>query len=164
VVETHEDMQPLYRTMLLLGVVAVLIFVLGFAIFLRFQPPGQRTGLHAKVVGVYSYDPAAHQISGPPAVEFRPDQPFAAQVDWQSLPPDVVVAARWYNSLQQPVGGVSPDRASALASQNALVAVSTPEGLRMNLPGSYTLAVIRYSRGQPVELLATKDVQVRPAQ
>jgi hypothetical protein len=36
----------------------------------------------------------------------------------------------------------------------------TPAGLHGNLPGQYTLAVVRYSHGQPVELLGRAVVLV----
>jgi hypothetical protein len=38
--------------------------------------------------------------------------------------------------------------------------VMTPPGLHANLPGNYTLAVVRYARGQPVELLGRSVVLV----
>jgi hypothetical protein len=38
--------------------------------------------------------------------------------------------------------------------------VMTPPGLHANLPGNYTLAVVRYSGDQPVELLGRDVVLV----
>jgi hypothetical protein len=36
----------------------------------------------------------------------------------------------------------------------------TPAGLHANLPGSYTLTIVRYSGGQQVELLDSQTVVV----
>jgi len=156
----REDFRPLYRTMLGLGVVAVLILAVGFAVLLRFAPPGQRTGYHAHVVGVFPYDPRAGQVDGPQATRFRRDQPFAAQIDWDQLPSTIRVSARWYDSLDAEVGDVGPAPAADLARMEALVPVRTPPDQRANLPGTYTLYVLRYSGGQPVELLGTQSVVV----
>jgi hypothetical protein len=148
--------------MLALGVVAVLIFALGFVIFLRFAPPGQSTGMHAQVVGVFPYDPAERTIHGSPAMRFPRGEPFAARVNWAALPPRMIVGAQWYDSLDEAVGGVAPAPAADLAARDALVAVRTPPGFHENLPGRYTLAVVRYSARRPVELLARKTVRVEP--
>jgi hypothetical protein len=160
VIDAREDFRPLYRTMLGLGLVAVLILALGFATLLRFAPPGQRTGYRAHVVGVFPYDPAAGQVNGPPMTRFRRSQSFAAQVDWSRLPETMTVAARWYDSLDAQVGDVGPAPAADLARMEALVPVRTPAQFHANLPGTYTLFVVRYSGGQPVELLATQSVVV----
>jgi hypothetical protein len=158
--DTREDFRPLYRTMLGLGGVAVLILSLGFATLLRYAPPGQRTGYHAHVVGVFAYDPGSKRIDGPPMTRFRRDQPFAAQVDWERLPPAMVVAANWYDSLDSEVGHVGPSAAGDLAGHETLVPVTTPPEFHANLPGSYTLVVVRYSGGQPVEVLGSESVVV----
>jgi hypothetical protein len=160
VIEAREDFRPLYWTMLGMGAVAVLILALGFATLLRFAPPGQRTGYRAQIVGVYPYDPRAAQVDGPPRTRFRRDQPFAAQVDWERLPPTMTVAARWYDSLDSEVGRIGPAPAADLAGQEVLVPVRTPPEFHANLPGTYTLFVVRYSGGQPVELLGTQSVVV----
>src|SRR5438034_10176823 len=91
---------------------------------------------------------------------FRRQQPFTAQVDWSELPAAVVVGARWTDSLDDDVGSVGPDTAGALTERQVLVPVKTPAGFHANLPGTYTLTVVRYSRGQPVELLSTATVVV----
>lgn len=158
--DAREDFRPLYWTMLGLGAAAVLILGLGFATLLRYAPPGQRTGVQAHVVGVFRYDPTQGRIDGPPMTRFPRNQPFAAQVDWSKLPPGMVVAARWYDSLESEVGLVGPAPASELADREAVVPVRTPKDQRANLPGNYTLAVVRYSGGQPVELLGTESVVV----
>lgn len=155
-----EDFRPLYRIMLTLGVMAVLILALGFAVLLRYAPPGQRSGYRAHVEGVFAYDPATGQPVGPPATRFRLDQPFAGQVDWSGLPAGLQVGARWTDSLDDVVGMVGPATAGSLAERAALVPVRTPTGFHSNLPGNYTLTVVRYARGQPVELLASTSVVV----
>ena len=160
VIDARDDLRPLYRTMLGLGLVAVLILALGFATLLRFAPPGQRTGYRAHVAGVFPYDPDAAQVDGPPMTRFARDQPFAAQVDWDQLPASMTVAARWYDSLDSEVGNVGPAPAADLARMEALVPVRTPPQLHANLPGTYTLFVLRYAGGQPVELLGTQSVVV----
>lgn len=159
-IDAREDFRPLYWTMLGLGVVAVLILALGFATLLHFAPPGQRTGYRAHVAGVFPYDPEAGEVDGPPMTRFRRDQPFAARVEWDQLPETITVGARWYDSFDSQVGAVGPAPAGDLARQEAVVAVRTPPGFHANLPGTYTLYVVRYSGGQPVELLGTDSVVV----
>src|SRR6266566_1299330 len=126
VADVQEDLRPLYRTMLLLGVAAVVILALGFAILLRFAPPGQRSGYRAHVVGVFAYDPNTGAPVGTPSTRFHRQQPFTAQVDWNDLPPDMVVSARWTDSLDDDVGTVGPEAAGSLAANAVLVPVKTP--------------------------------------
>jgi len=158
--DARDDFRPLYWTMLGLGLVAVVILALGFATLLRFAPPGQVTGYRAHVAGVFLYDPASGQLYGRPMSRFHRDQTFAAQIDWGRLPPGMVVAAQWRDSLDSVVGSVGPSAAGDLAGQHAVVPVRPPSDLHANLPGSYTLTVVRYSGGQPVELLGTEIVVV----
>ena len=158
--QDEDSLRPLSRVMLGLGTVALVIFALGGVTIVAFAPPGQKTGLKARVIGVYRYDPRTQQVTGDPSSHFTPDQAFAARVDWSSLPSTVTVGARWYNTLDEPVGGVGPVTAATLASRDALVAVRTPPGLHNNLPGSYVLTVVRYSGGRAVELLARETVLV----
>jgi hypothetical protein len=155
-----EDFRPLYWTMLGLGAVAILILALGVVTLLRFAPPGQHSGYHAQVAGVFPYDSRSGQVDGPSSTHFRRDQQFAAQVEWDRLPPGMVVAARWYDSLDSVVGTVGPAPAGTLARGEELVPVVTPAGLHANLPGSYTLTIVRYSGGQQVELLDSQSVMV----
>ena len=110
--------------------------------------------------GVFPYDGRSGQVEGPPSTHFRRDQQFAAQVEWDHLPAGMVVAARWYDSLDAVVGSVGPASAGTLARGSELVPVVTPSGLRANLPGSYTLTIVRYSGGQQVELLDSQSVVV----
>jgi len=158
--QAREDFRPLYWTMLGLGLVAVLILALGVVTLLRFAPLGEHTGYRAQVIGVYPYDTRSGQVDGPPSSHFRRGQPFAAQVQWDRLPEGMVVAARWYDSLDTQVGGIGPAPAGQLADHAALVPVVTPSDLHANLPGTYTLKIVRYSGGQPVELINSKAVVV----
>jgi hypothetical protein len=160
IVSQRDDFRPLYRTMVSLGAVAVVILALGFLFFLRFAPPGQGTGLKARVEGVYAYDPSTKRIHGSAATSFAPDQAFAAKVDWSSLPATVTVGAHWYNSLEQETGGAGPSAAGALARQGTLVVPTLPRRGAENLPGQYTMVVARYSHGQAVELLGRTSVLV----
>jgi len=161
-VDTHDDLRPLYRIMVALGVISVVILASGFALLLRFAPPGQRSGYRAHVTGVYAYDPATGSITGSAMTRFHRDQPFAASVDWGNLPAGMLVSARWTDSLDDEVGSTQPTPVAAgqLASQDALVPVRASREFGSNLPGRYTLTVVRYARGQPVELLATARVTV----
>ncbi len=158
--QAPEDFRPMYWTMLGLGLVAILILGLGFATLLRFAPPGQHSGYRAHVTGVHPYDSRSGKVDGPAMTRFRRDQPFAAEVEWGELPANMVVDARWYDSLDSEVGEVGPEPAGRLASRDALVPVITPPGQRANLPGRYTLKVVRYSGSRPVELLDTENVVV----
>jgi len=160
VVQARESLRPLFRLMLTLGVVAIVILGLGLATIFRFAPPGQATGLKVRVIGVYPYDPVQRSIAGGPSTHFSRNQAFAARVDWSALPGGIAVGARWYNTLGEPVGGVGPAPARVLAAEDAVVPVMTPPDLHANLAGDYSLAVARYSRGQPVELLGRAVVLV----
>jgi hypothetical protein len=146
--------------MLALGAAGLLILVLGLVVFLRFAPLGQRTGLAARVTGVYAYDPGRRTITGPPRARFPRTQPFAARVRWAALPGGMAVGATWYDSLQEPAGGVGPAPAARLSAGDGLVPERIPPGLHGNLPGTYTLLVLRYADGRPVEILARTTVVV----
>ncbi len=157
-----DAVRPLYRAMLSLGVVAIVILSAGLLDFFSFEPPGERTGVHATVKGVFHYDPESKQVSGPDSQRFKADDAFAAVVDWSSLPGSMVVAARWYNTLGTTVGGIGPSRAGDL-TERSVIPVKVPEGFRHNVPGDYEFVVERYSQGQPVEVLARRLVYVRAA-
>jgi hypothetical protein len=158
----RDEIRPLYLTMLTLGAVALIILAAGLIDFLAFEPPGQSTGAHATVKGVFHYDPATREVSGPDSQRFTLDEAFAAVVDWTSLPPAMEVAARWYNTLGTTVGGVGPAPAGQL-TENSIVPVKIPQGFRHNVPGDYTFVVERYQDAQPVEVLARRLVYVRSA-
>ncbi len=146
--------------MLALGLAAILILASGLALLLRFAPPGQESGYRARVSGVFIYDPTTRSISGPAMAEFHRDQTFAAKVDWRALPAGMLVSARWTDSLDDDVGTIAPTTAGGLADRDALVPVQSQPAFRANLPGQYTLTIVRYSRGQPVELLDSTRVTV----
>ena len=157
-----DEVRPLYRWMVALGIVALVILAIGLVDFFAFEPIGQGSGVHATVRGVYHYDPAGDQVVGPPASRFTTDETFAAVVDWTSLPPTMVVAAHWFNTLGQEVGGLGPAPAGDLVAKT-VIAVKTPPEFKHNVPGEYAFLVERYSDGRPVEVLARRLVLVRSA-
>jgi hypothetical protein len=156
---TYDPVRPLYRALLVFDVVAILILAIGLAEFVHFEPPGQRTGLQATIVGVFQYDPATQTTSGPDQSSFPRTQPFAAVVDWATLPPNITVDARWYDTFETEVGRVGPGTPAQLKDQTT-VPVGLPSGLKNNLPGQYLFVVERLEGGVPVEVLARRIVQV----
>jgi hypothetical protein len=161
IVSQADDLRPLYRTMLALGAAAILILAFGLVFFLHYAPPGEGSGLKVRVEGVYAYDPSTGVTRGSSTSVFPPGEPFAARVDWSSVPSGVEVGAHWYNALEQQMGGVGPETAGALARRQAPVPVSTHGDQPQNLPGQYTVVVARYAHRQPVELLGRSTVLVR---
>jgi hypothetical protein len=157
-VTAPDEILPLYRAIKLVGVLAVVIFAAGIVEFISFEPPGQSTGTVARITGVYSYDPSARTVSGGPAERFPRDQPFAATVDWSSIPAPTIVAARWFNSFGEVVGQVGPSAAAEMPDRP--IPVALPPGLKQNIPGTYLFVVERISRGQPVEVLARRLIVV----
>ena len=149
----------MYRLLLGFGGLAIVILVVGVAEFVYFEPPGQATGSHAHIVGVFAYDPASGSTSGLDSAAFRRTQPFAAVVDWSTLPSNITVDARWVNGFGESVGSVGPATPDQLSSET-VVAVRVPEGLTHNLPGHYIFVVERLRIGQPVEVLARRIVLV----
>ena len=139
--------------------VAILILAIGVVQFVYFEPPGQSSSSTARIVGVFQYDPERGITEGPDSSVFTRTQVFAAVVDWSSLPPDVIVDARWYNSFQSVVGGVGPGTPAEL-KDNSIVPVRVPAGLHLNLPGHYIFVVERFEGGVPVEVLARRIVLV----
>jgi len=155
----YDPVRSLYRALLVFDVVAVLILAIGLGEFLYFEPPGQATGLKATIVGVYLYDPATHATSGTDRRTFLRTQQFAAVVDWSSLPKEIDVDARWYDSFQAMVGRVGPGNPAELANQTT-IPVGLPTGTKYNLPGQYVFVVERLESGVPVEVLARRIVLV----
>ena len=147
----------LYRGVVALGVAGLLLLGLGLGEFFVFEPPGQHSGLSARIEGVYAYDAASKQAGGGDRAVFKRDQAFAAAVDWSALPEGQSFGARWFDSFQTPAGGVGPAHPSGLAR---LVPVQKPPGLHYNLPGHYYFVVERFSGGQPVEVIASRSVLV----
>ncbi len=157
-VKPADEVGPAYRLMLALGVVGFVILAVGLAQFIHFEPPGQRTGLHAEIRGIYSYDLRNHQTVGGGKDHFRTDEPFAAIVDWETLPADLLVGARWFTGgFAIDAGGVGPARAGELAKGGA---IPVNVGAERFPSGRYQIVVERFARGRPVEVLARRSVLV----
>lgn len=154
-----DQVRTLYRTLLVYDTVAILILAVGVGEFIYFEPPVQTVGARARIVGVFEYVPEDNTTTGPDRSTFARDELFAAVVDWSSLPPDITVDARWYNSFGSIVGGVGPGTRSEL-KDTSIVPVRVPPGLHLNLPGHYIFVVERFQGGVPVEVLARRIVLV----
>ena len=126
---------------------------------MTYEPPGQKSGITARIVGVFDWDARTHSPTGGNKDHFRTDEPFAAVVDWGSLPPVLLVGAGWYASgFAVNAGGVGPELAEKLVSRPA-VPVNT--GDQRFPSGHYTFVVERFGdHGIPVEVLARKTVVV----
>ncbi len=155
----YDQVQTLYRTLLVFATVAVVILVVGLVEFVYFEPPGQTTGATAGIVGVYAYDPATGTTLGADRTSFSRSQEFAAVVDWSGLNPNLSVDARWYDRFGTIVGRVDPSTPAQLGHFST-VPVITPQGLRHNLPGRYTFVVERLQGGVPVEVIARRFILV----
>jgi hypothetical protein len=155
----YDPVRTLYRALLVFDIVAILILAIGLGEFLYFEPPGQTTGLKATIPGVYQYDPTTQTTSGPDRRTFLRTEQFAAVVNWASLPQNITVDARWYDSFEAIVGRVGPGTPAELAGQT-IVPVGIPAGLKHNLPGQYVFVVERLENGVPVEVLARRIVLV----
>jgi hypothetical protein len=155
----YDQLQTLYRTLLVFATVAVLILAVGLVEFVYFEPPGQTTGVKARVTGVYRYESSTGNTVGPDRSSFARSEEFAAVVDWSGLPPDLSVDARWYDTFGNVVGRVGPSTPAQLG-QRSTVPVTVPQGLHHNLPGHYTFVVERLQGGLPVEVLARRIVLV----
>jgi len=156
---TDHQLRTLYRTLLVFATFGVLILCVGLVEFVYFERPGQSTGVRATIVGVYRYDAASRQTSGPDRSEFARADEFAAVVDFGSLPSNLSVDARWYDTFGSLRGTVGPATAGQLAAKT-VVPVEVPQGNKFVLPGRYTFVVERLSGGMPVEVLARRFVLV----
>ena len=156
----YDQLQTLYRTLLVFATVAVVILAVGLVEFVYFEPPGQTTGVKARIAGVYQYDQATGNTIGPDRSSFARTEEFAAVVDWSGLPPDLSVDARWYDTFGSVVGRIGPSTPAALGART-VVPVTVPQGLHHNLPGHYTFVVERLQDGLPVEVLARRIVLVQ---
>ncbi len=154
-----DQVRTLYRTLLVYAAVSLLILVAGLVEFVYFEPPGHHTGFKASIVGVFQYDPDHKAIIGPDSSAFSRSVQFAAVVDWSSLPPNVIVDARWYDSFGNVVGSVGPGTPKELAKQT-IVPVRVPPGFQHDLPGRYLFVVERYEGGVPVEVIGRRVVLV----
>lgn len=156
---SYDQLNVLYRTLLIFATIGVVILAIGLIEFVYFEPPGQATGVQANIIGVYQYDPQAGQVSGPDRSEFPRTVEFAAKVDWSSVPGNLAVDARWYDSFGTIEGQVGPGMASTLGDHQ-IVPVGVPQGYHYVLPGRYTFVVERLSEGIPVEVLGRRFVVV----
>jgi hypothetical protein len=155
----YDPVRSLYRALLFFDIVAILILAIGLGEFLYFEPPGQSTGVKATIVGVFKYDPATYTTSGPDRRIFARSEQFAALVDWTTLPQNITVDARWYDSFEAIVGRVGPGKPGQLSGET-IVPVGVPAGLKHNLPGQYVFVVERLENDIPVEVLARRIVLV----
>ncbi|GAC1616288.1 MAG: hypothetical protein NVS9B1_26000 [Candidatus Dormibacteraceae bacterium] len=153
-----DEIRPLYRAIQLVGLMAIVIFIAGLVEFVTFEPPGQASGTTARIAGIYAYNATAGATSGPSRLRFGRDEEFAAIVDWASIPPTTVVAARWFDGFGEVVGAMGPAPAGMMASP--IIPVTRSRELRSNLPGTYLFVVERISGGLPVEVLARRLVEV----
>ena len=154
-----DPVRTLYRTLLVYAAVSILIFVAGLAEFAYFEPFGQQSGLKAHIAGVYQYDPDHNATVGPDSNSFPRTVLFAALVDWSSLPKDILVDARWYDSFGNVVGSVGPGTPDQLAGQT-IVPVHLMPPFHHVLPGHYTFVIERYAGGVPVEVIGRRIVLV----
>ncbi len=154
-----DPVRPLYRALLVFDIVAILILAIGLGELLYFERPGQSTGLKATIVGVYQFDQTAGTTVGPDRSGFLGSEDFAAVVDWSSLPPNLSVDARWYDTFGTIVGRAGPGTPGQLSNQTT-IQVNAPAPFTRNLPGRYLFVVERLENGVPVEVLARRLVLV----
>lgn len=154
-----DPVRTLYRTLLAFGAFATIILAAGVAEYVHFEPFAPSAGLHAKVVGIYAYDPTTKNIYGPDRERFARNEQFAAVVDWSGLPDNVSVEAVWFDSFENVVGSVGPGTPSGLRTQT-IVPAEVPHGLRYHLPGQYIFAIERLDNGRPVEVIGRRVVDV----
>jgi len=158
-VAQRDPVVTLYRTLLVYGLIGLLILTAGLVEFLHFEPFGVTAGVHAQIAGVYLYDPATGQTSGPDRGSFTRAELFAAVVDWSDLPDNVTVQAIWYDGFSNVVGQAGPATAGDL-KDHRVVPAEKPTGLKYHLPGQYIFAVERLQGDQPIEVLARRLVEV----
>jgi hypothetical protein len=158
----YDPVRSLYRALLVFDLVAILILAIGLGEFLYFEPPGQKTGLQATIVGIYQFDPTTRKTTGPDRSTFTLTQDIAAVVDWSSLPPNLTVDARWYDPFGTLVGAAGPGTPTQLADQTT-IPVDSAGPQNHNLPGRYLFVVERLQNGIPVEVLARRLVLLKPS-
>jgi hypothetical protein len=159
-VAARDPVLTLYRTLLAYGGIGIVILVLGLVEFLHFEPYNLTAAASVHVVGVFSYDPDSHMVSGPDRGTFSRNEDFAAVVDWSGLPDNITVRAVWYDSFENIVGSVGPGKPSDLKSATVIPA-AVPPGLKYHLPGQYIFVVERLEGVRPVEVLARRVVLVQ---
>ena len=156
---TYDQLKVLYRTLLVFATMGAVILAIGIIQFVYFEPLGQTTGVQARIVGVYQYDPATKTTIDGDRSEFPRTEEFAAKVDWSSLPNNLIVDARWYDSFGSLRGQVGPGSPSSLADKS-VIPVDVPPGFHFVLPGRYTFVVERIKNDVPVEVLGRRFVLV----
>ena len=158
-VDQRDPVVTLYRTLLVYGLIGLVILTAGLVEFLHFEPFGVTAGVHAQIAGVYLYDPATGQTSGPDCSPFTRSELFAAVVNWSDVPDNVTVQAVWYDSFSNIVGQAGPAKPAELKDHRSVPA-EKPTGLKYHLPGQYIFAVERLQGDQPVEVLARRLIEV----
>ena len=109
----QDHPHPLFRTMAALGAAGAVILLAGFGVFLYYQPIDQQaTHAAARITGVYRYNPVSGKTAGAKSARFANTDVPAAVVDWGTLPPEMVVAAHWYDANGVVEGGVGPAAAA----------------------------------------------------
>jgi len=156
---SYDQLRVLYRTLLVFATVGAVILAIGLVQFAYFEPFGETSGAKATIVGVYAYNSTTGQLVGPDRSEFTREGEFAAKVDWTSLPSNLVVDARWYDSFGTLRGQVGPGSPAELVDKS-IVPVLVPEGYHYVLPGRYTFVVERLRNDLPVEVLGRRFVRV----
>ena len=156
---TYDQLKVLCRTLLVFATMGAVILAIGIIQFAYFEPLGQTTGVQARIVGVYQYDPATKTTIDGDRSEFPRTEEFAAKVDWSSLPNNLIVDARWYDSFGSLRGQVGPGSPSSLADKS-VIPVDVPPGFHFVLPGRYTFVVERIKNDVPVEVLGRRFVLV----
>jgi hypothetical protein len=153
-----DETRPIFRLLVALGVAGLVILAVGLAQFVQYEPPGQRTGRAVKIAGVFDYDLKTGKTFGAAKDHFRTDEPFAAVVDWTSLPPDLLVGGSWFSGgFALDSGGVGPARAADLTEKSV---VPVNRGAQRFPSGRYEFVVERYAGGRPVEVLGRRSVIV----
>jgi hypothetical protein len=147
-----------YVLLLSVGLISFFIILLAFGQLIRGTAPWEHVDARAHIEGVYRYDPGTGHTTSASQTSFRTGEAFAARVDWGSLPDGLGVGARWYDDSGVDWGGIQPETAGQLAAAGP----SLVPMVRTDAPaGVYTLDVMRYSGGRPVQILGRMDVTVR---
>jgi hypothetical protein len=141
-----------------IGAIGALILLLGFALFLYYEPIDQQAGnANARITGVFRYDLASGQKRGNSTARFTSKDVPAAVVDWTSVPADMEVGAHWYDTHGLVIGGVGPAAASSLPTKPIPIDV---DANTLIPPGGYVFVVERYAGGRSVQVLARSAIKV----
>lgn len=154
----RDDLTAPYVLLLAVGLFSSLIILLAFGQLIQGTAPWQHVNVQAHIEGVYGYDPATGRTTAGAQTTFREGETFAARVDWRSLPQGLQVGARWYDDSGVDWGGIQPGTAGQLAAGG----VSLVPMVRTDATaGVYTVDVMRYSGGRPVQILGRAQVTVK---